>query len=223
MKSAETITQWDDFRRRLTKQFCTTGTQGISRTILSWQCLGTDNHSSTWWKILGSRDQKQPSTKALSKTITTSVFLILEVLCFIISAPRPYRKVPKASAPGCYSLFQECSSSLRAYMIIPDQSSTQQGFILWVLVTWCHVSHPSELCFSQEENRSFKAHQPLRSLMTQECHLEQLVRGLFFDTEMGLVTVNQGWLLCNGLEPNNGTVLVKKKKVYLSISIFGVF
>lgn len=112
MKSAETITQWDKFRRRLTKQFCTTGTQGISRTILSWQCLGTDNHSSTWWKILGSRDQKQPSTKALSQTINTSVFLILEVLCFIISAPRPYRKVPKASAPGCYSLFQECSSSL---------------------------------------------------------------------------------------------------------------
>ena len=168
MKSAETITQWGDFRRRLTKQFCTTGTQGISRTILSWQFLGTDNHSSTWWKILGSRDQKQPSKKALSQTINISVFLILEVLCFIISAPRPYRKfprpLPQAVILSSKNVPPPC---LRAYRIIPDQSSTQQCFIFWVLVTWCHVFHPSELCFSREESRSFNAHQPLRSIMTQ--------------------------------------------------------
>ena len=34
MKSVETITQWEKFRRRLVKQFYTRGTQGISRTFL---------------------------------------------------------------------------------------------------------------------------------------------------------------------------------------------
>lgn len=33
MKSVETITQWEKFRRRPVNQFYTTGTQGISRTF----------------------------------------------------------------------------------------------------------------------------------------------------------------------------------------------
>lgn len=68
------------------------------------------------------------------------------------------------------------------------QSSPQQCFSFSNGVTWC-PAHLAELCFPQEEKRSFMAHQALVVVVTLQCSMKLLVKGLLCDLGMGLVAV----------------------------------
>lgn len=167
MKSAETIIQWDEFRRSLIKQCHTRGTQGISITLFNKPTVDFPQE-------LGSQDLKQPCSRGPGPRPLPS----------LQSIPWYYRRssilfsihqglsessqglVPRllVAQPNMFLVLRNNASfslhkGLVESLTCSGQPLTQQCFPFQGVVTQCGLTCVTELCFSQEENWTFMEHQ----------------------------------------------------------------